>query len=115
MKAVIYHNPGCSKSRQSLELLQNQDIELEIVEYLKNPLNKGQIEEILELLDLSPRELMRTGEAEYQNNQLDNPTLSTDRLIDAMVTHPILIQRPIVIANGKARIGRPPEKIMEIL
>ena len=113
MQAVIYHNPKCSKSRQTLELLQNQDIELEIVEYLKKPLNKAQINEILGLLNLSPRELMRTNEAEYRENQLDNPELSQDQLLAAMVAHPILIQRPIVIANGKARIDRPPEKVME--
>lgn len=115
MKVVIYHNPSCSKSRQALALLANENVEAEIVNYLEAPLNKSEIAQIIDLLGLSPRELMRTGEAEYRNNQLHNAELSTDQLIDAMVAHPILIQRPIVVANGKACIGRPPEKIMEIL
>ena len=115
MKVVIYHNPRCSKSRDTLELLTKQGIEFEVIEYLKTPLNKGKIAEILRLLGMSPRELMRTGEAEYRNNQLDNPGLSDDQLLDALVTYPILIQRPIVLADNKARIGRPPEKVMEIL
>lgn len=115
MEVVIYHNPQCSKSRRALELLRNQYIEPEIIEYLKTPLNKGKIAEILELLDLSPRELMRTDEPEYKNNHLDNLNLSSDQLLDAVIAHPILMQRPIVLANGKACIGRPPEAVLEIL
>ncbi len=115
MKVVIYHNPNCSKSRDALNLLKQHDIEPEVIEYMKTPPDKSKIAEILVSLGLSARELMRTGEPEYKRNRLDNPDLSTDQLLDALVTHPVLIQRPIVLANGRACIGRPPEKIMEIL
>ena len=115
MGVVIYHNPRCSKSRSTLKLLEEQNIAFEIVEYLKTPPSKQKLEEILGLLDLAPRELMRTGESEYKDKNLDNPALTKDQLLDAMVKHPILIQRPIVVANGRARIGRPPEKVLEIL
>ena len=115
MGVVIYHNPRCSKSRSALKLLEEKNIDFEIVEYLKTPPSKEKLEEILGLLNLAPRELIRTSEPEYKNNNLDNPTLIKDQLLDAMVEFPILIQRPIVVANGAARIGRPPEKVLEIL
>lgn len=115
MKVVIYHNPRCSKSRATLELLTSQNIEPEIVEYLKTPPDKEKISQILALLDLPPRDLMRRSEPAYHDNELDNPDLSTDQLLDAMIAHPELIQRPIVLASGKARIGRPPESVLEIL
>ena len=115
MKVVIYHNPRCSKSRDTLDLLTERGIKPEVIEYLKTPLDKGKIAQILGLLGMSPRQLMRRGEPEYRNNCLDNPDLSDDQLLDAMVTYPILIQRPIVLADNKACIGRPPEKVMEIL
>ena len=115
MGVVIYHNPRCSKSRSALKLLEEKNIDFEIVEYLKTPPSKEKLEEILGLLTLAPRELIRTSEPEYKNNNLDNPTLIKDQLLDAMVEFPILIQRPIVVANGAARIGRPPEKVLEIL
>ena len=115
MGVVIYHNPRCSKSRLALKLLEEQGIAFEVVEYLKTPPSKQKLEEIIGLLNLTPRELMRTSESEYKNNNLDNPALTKDRLLDAMMEYPILIQRPIVIANGAARIGRPPEKVLEIL
>lgn len=111
----IFHNPRCSKSRQTLELLQNSDQQPEIVEYLKTPPSKQELKDILDMLGLSPRQLMRTHEAEYKGNGLDDEKLSDDQLIDAMVSHPKLIERPIVISNGKAAIGRPPEKVLEIL
>ncbi len=112
---TIYHNPRCSKSRQTLELLGNQGVEPEIVEYLKTPPDAEQLAEILDLLGLQPRELMRTNEAEYRDNGLDDPELSRAQLIQAMVDHPGLIQRPIVLCNGKAALGRPPESVLEIL
>ena len=115
MGVVIYHNPRCSKSRSVLKLLEEQDIAFDIVEYLKTPPSRQKLEEILGLLNIAPRELMRTGESAYKENKLDNPALSKDQLLDAMVEYPILIQRPIVVVNGQARIGRPPEKILEIL
>jgi len=115
MKVTIYHNPRCTKSRQTLELLQSRGIEPEIIEYLKTPPGKGKLKEILKMLGLEPRALMRRNEDEYKKAKLDNPKLSKDDLIAVMVKHPILIERPIVVANGKAAIGRPPEKVLEIL
>lgn len=115
MKVTIYHNPRCSKSRQTLELLQSRGIKPEIVEYLKTPPSKSKLKDILKLLELDPRELMRRNEDEYKKAKLDNPKLTKDQLIDAMIKHPVLIERPIVLANGKAAIGRPPEKVLEIL
>jgi len=115
MKVTIYHNPRCTKSRQTLELLKSRGIEPEIIEYLKTPPGKSRLKDILKMLKLEPRELMRKNEDEYKKAKLDNPKLSKDDLIAAMVKHPILIERPIVVANGKAAIGRPPEKVLEIL
>ena len=115
MAVTIYHNPRCSKSRQTLQLLEERNIDLDIVEYLKTPPDAKQLEHILDLLGLEPRELMRTREAAYKENDLGNENLSRDELIAAMVEHPILIERPVVIVDGKARIGRPPESVLEIL
>lgn len=111
----IFHNPRCSKSRQTLELLQQRGLNPEIIEYLQTPPNAGELEQILTLLGIEPRQLMRRDEDEYQKLQLDNPQLSREQLIVAMVTHPRLIQRPIVINGSKAAIGRPPEAILDIL
>ena len=115
MSVKIYHNPRCSKSRQTLQLLEDQGVEPEITEYLKTPPDKATLEQILDMLGLEPRELMRTKEAEYKEQGLDNPGLSRDQLIQAMIDTPKLIERPIVIKDGKAAIGRPPEKILDIL
>jgi arsenate reductase len=115
MKVTIFHNPRCSKSRQTLQLLLNQGIEPEIVEYLKNPPSFAQLDDILNKLNLPPRELMRTKEAEYQQLGLDDASLSREDLINSMINTPKLIERPIVLANDKAAIGRPPEAVLEIL
>ncbi len=112
---TIWHNPRCSKSRGTLELLQERDIAPAIVDYQKNPPTAADIEHALKLLAMQPRELMRTGEPAYAELGLDNPQLTREQLIDAMATHPILIERPIVFANGKAAIGRPPEAVLAIL
>ena len=112
---TIYHNPRCSKSRQTLQLLQDNNIEPTIVEYLKNPPSKKELTDILSLLNLKPRELMRKKEAAYQENNLDDESLSNEQLIQAMIDNAVLIERPIVINNNKAAIGRPPENILEIL
>ncbi len=112
---TIYHNPRCSKSRQTLQLLQEHGHVPQVVEYLKAPPDKKQLKKILDLLGMEPRQLMRTGEKEYKELGLDKPGLSRDELIEAMVQHPILIERPIVLAHGKATVGRPPEKVLEIL
>ena len=114
-KIKIYHNPRCSKSRQTLELLKSSGIEPDITEYLKTPPSKQELTAILDMLGLEPRQLMRTKETEYKENGLDNENLSRDQLIDAMIQFPKLIERPIVINNNKAVLGRPPENILEII
>lgn len=113
--AVILHNPRCSKSRATLDLLRDRGIEPEIVLYREAPPTPAQLDRILTLLGREPRELMRKGEPEYAELRLDDPNLGRDDLIAAMVAHPILIERPIVLANGKAAIGRPPEAVLAIL
>jgi arsenate reductase (glutaredoxin) len=115
MNVKIYHNPRCGKSRQTLQLLQEQGVDLEIIEYLKTPPSAGELSDILQKLGLEPRELMRKNEAEYKANSLDDGTLDRQALINGMVKHPILIERPIVVAGDKAAIGRPPEAVLAIL
>jgi arsenate reductase (glutaredoxin) len=115
MSVTIYHNPRCSKSRQTLALLQERGIEPVVVEYLKTPPAPAELKRIIEQLGLSPRQLMRSGEGEYRGLGLDDEALSDAALIQAMCEHPRLIQRPIVIAGGQARIGRPPEAVLDIL
>ena len=111
----IFHNPRCSKSRQTLELLQQKGIEPVIIRYLETPPTEQELLHILDLLGCEPRELMRTKEAEYREQGLDNPDLSREALIHAMANTPKLIERPIVLANGKAAVGRPPENVLDIL
>ena len=115
MTVTIYHNPKCSKSRQTLELLREQGITPDIVEYLKSPPTAEQLQEILAQLGFAPRDLMRKKEDVYAECELDNPSLTDAELIGFMVKHPTLIERPIVLANGKVAIGRPPEQVLEIL
>ena len=115
MSITIYHNPRCSKSRKTLELIQSKGIKPAIIEYLKDPPTRKKLKEILAMLKLEPRQLMRVNENVYKEKGLDNPSLSKDQLISAMVENPILIERPIVIANGKAVIGRPPENVLGII
>lgn len=115
MSTKIYHNPRCSKSRQTLELLHEHHIDADIIEYLKQPPTKEELSQLLTMLGVEPRELMRTKEAEYKALGLDDDSLSRETLIEAMVANPKLIERPIVVHNGKAAIGRPPEKVLEIL
>ena len=112
---TLYHNPHCSKSRAALTLLADNGVSPTVVEYLETPPDAATLTQLLALLGLEPRELMRTGEAEYSELQLADPNLSREALIQAMVEHPRLIERPIVVANGKAVIGRPPEKVLELL
>ena len=111
----IYLNPNCTKCRLSMQLLDDKGINPEITEYLNEPPSVDELKEILDLLSMEPRELMRQHEAPYIELNLADETLSRDALIQAMVENPILIERPIVIHNGKATIGRPPEKILDIL
>ncbi len=112
---TIYHNPRCSKSRQTLALLQDRNIDPEIIEYLKTPPSKAELKKILAMLNLKPRDLMRIKEQAYKDNNLADPSLSDDALISAMVENPVLIERPVVVTNGKAAVGRPPEAVLEIL
>ena len=115
MNTVIYHNPRCSKSRAALQLLQDRKIEPKIIEYLLTPPSVIELKTILEHLNISARELLRANEPEYSAAGLDNPTLSDDQIIEAIVEHPILLQRPIVVRDNRAAIGRPPENIVSIL
>ncbi len=115
MSVVIYHNPKCTKSRQTLALIEARGIKPKIVEYLKTPPSKDELDRIIRLLKLDPRALMRRNEPEYKQARLNNPKLTRAALIEAMIAHPILIERPIVLANGKAAIGRPPENVLKII
>jgi arsenate reductase len=113
MTVTIYHNPRCSKSRTTLKLLQDKGIEPKIVEYLDAPPSAAELKRILGMLGISPRDLMRKKEAKEAG--LDGASLSDDALIDGMVAHPIVIERPIVVKGDKARLGRPPEQVLEIV
>lgn len=115
MSVRIYHNPRCSKSRQTLQLLEQHGQSPEIVEYLKTPPAAETLDELLDMLGLEPRELMRTKEKEYAESGADNPSLSRNQLIGLMVEYPKLIERPIVVSSGRAAIGRPPERVLDIL
>jgi len=111
----IYHNNRCSKSRATLALLQERGGEVEVVNYLDTPPSATELAGLLKKLGMTARQLLRTGEAEYQALGLADPALDEAALIAAMVAHPKLIERPIVVANGKAAIGRPPETVLAIL
>lgn len=115
MSITIYHNPRCAKSRETLKLLEEKGLLPDVVEYLKHPPTSAELQDILHKLGLKPRELMRTKEAEYKENGLDDASLSDAELIAAMIRIPKLIERPIVLANGKAAVGRPPENVLNIL
>lgn len=112
---TLYHNPRCSKSRQALELLEAEGIIPTLVKYLEKPPTAAALRDLLDMLGMEPRGLMRKGEAEYTELNLANPDLSREQLIEAMVTHPRLIERPIMIKDGQAIIGRPPEKVLDLL
>ncbi|MCA0899075.1 arsenate reductase (glutaredoxin) [Microbulbifer agarilyticus] len=112
---TIYHNPRCSKSRQTLQLLQENDIEPEIVLYLETPPDAAALKTILGKLGIAPRDLLRKGEEAYKELNLKDSSHSDDDLIDAMVSHPKLIERPIVVKGDKAVLGRPPENVLELI
>lgn len=114
-EVVIYHNPACSKSRQTLKLLRERGIEPRIVEYLKSPPDEQTLSRILDMLGIRPRDLVRTGEDEYAELRLEEKADDRSALILAMSRHPILIERPIVVSGNGARLGRPPETVLEIL
>lgn len=111
----IFHNPRCSKSRQTLALLEDKGIQPEIIRYLETPPTEAELDSILKQLGMEPRELMRTKEDLYKELNLGNPELDRAALISAMVANPKLIERPIVLHKGKAALGRPPEKVLDLL
>ena len=114
-QVTIYHNPRCSKSRRTLALLRERGVEPEIVHYLETPPDAAALEVLLNMLGLAPRALMRRREAPYKALNLADEGLTRAELVNAMVANPILIERPIVTAQGKAAIGRPPENVLGIL
>ena len=114
-KITIYHNPKCRKSRKALEIIQNNNIEPTIILYLVNKLSKAEIKNLLTKLGLSIRDILRTEEDEYKKNNLKNENLSDNKLIEFLIKFPKLLQRPIVVKNSKAVIGRPPENILNLL
>jgi len=115
MPVILYYNPQCSKSRQALELLRSRGIEPTIIDYLANPPTHDELVNLLDVLGMEPRDLMRREEPEYREANLDDPGLTRETLIQAIVQRPRLLQRPIVIANGRAVLARPPERLLEIL
>ena len=114
-KLTIYHNPRCSKSRETLEILQGNNRQPEIIEYLQQPPSKDELTRIVKLLGISPRQLLRTSEPEYKKAMLDNESINDEQIIDAICKYPPLLQRPIVVAGNKAIIGRPPTRVLEII
>jgi arsenate reductase len=111
----LYHNPRCSKSRGALELLRERGIEPLVIAYLDNPPSAAELRDLLGTLGLPARDLLRTGEDEYAALGLADESLSESVLIDAMVQHPRLIERPVFVHGGRAVIGRPPERVLELL
>lgn len=112
---TLYHNPRCSKSRAALELLEARGLTPEVVLYLQNPPDAAQLRDLLGKLGIAPRQLLRSGEDEYKDLNLADPALSDEQLIAAMVSHPKLIERPILVVGDRAAIGRPTEKLLELL
>ena len=115
MQVTIYHNPKCAKSRETLKLLEMRGIEPTIIDYLKNPPGKIKLAELVKLLGIEPRALLRSKEPEYKQAGLDNPKVTDAAVLQAMVKHPKLIERPIVVVGRKAALGRPPENVLKLL
>ena len=115
MSVTIYHNPRCSKSRQTLALLEEKGVAPDIVEYLKTPPSAAELKAILKKLGLKPQEIVRTKDARYAELGLKERVVSEDELIALMAENPVLIERPIVVSGNKAAIGRPPETVLAIL
>jgi arsenate reductase len=112
---TLYHNPRCSKSRAALELLESRGVTPTVVRYLDSPPDAATLKRLLQALGLGARALLRTGESEYGELGLDNASLSDEQLIAAMVAHPRLIERPVAFDGRRAVIGRPPERVLELL
>jgi arsenate reductase len=114
-KVTIYHNPRCSKSRETLALLKGRGIEPKVIEYLQAPPSRSELKTLLRMLRLKPRQLLRSKEDAYRTAGLDNDSLDDNAIIAAMTAHPVLIERPIVVVGERAVIGRPPETVLELL
>ncbi len=114
-KIKIYHNPRCSKSRKTLELLLENGQSPEVIKYLETPPSVAELTELLKLLAMQPRDLIRKTEIHYKQNNMDNEKLTASELVQLMVAFPKVIQRPIVVVGEKACIGRPPENVLDII
>ena len=112
---TIYHNPRCSKSRQTLELINNHGVEVEIVEYIKQPPSIEQLKNILSSLNLKAQDIMRKKEAEYKDSGLNNASLTEEQQLKLMIKNPKVMERPIVVKGNKAIIGRPPENVLALI
>jgi arsenate reductase len=112
---TIYHNPRCSKSRQTLALIEEKGLQPHIVLYLNTPLVKANIRSLLVKLDMTARDIIRKGEDAYKENNLRDERLTDDELIQAIIDHPKLLERPIAVKGSKAVIGRPPENVLALL
>ena len=115
MSLKILHNPRCSKSRQTLEIINSKGVSVEVIEYIKTPLKYDDLLKIIKLLDVNPRDIIRKGESVYKENFLSNDKLTDEELTQYMVENPILIERPIVFDDNLAIIGRPPENVLKII
>ena len=115
MTITIYHNPACGTSRNTLAMIRQSGEQPEVIEYLKTPPNRARLVELINALGVSPRELLREKEAAFAELDLANPKWSDDELIDFMLAHPILIQRPIVVSSKGVRLCRPSERVLELL
>jgi arsenate reductase len=115
MNVTIYHNPRCSKSRKTLDLLRERNIEPEIIDYLANPPNATELAALLGKLDMGVTDIMRTGEQDYRAADEKLAAMSEADLIDWLCRHPKVMQRPIVVVDQQARLGRPPELVLEML
>jgi arsenate reductase len=114
-KPIIYHNPRCSKSRETLQILTDHDIDPEIIDYLDEPPSPEELKRIIGLLGVSARDLLRKTEPVYKDADLDDDSLSDDEIIESICEYPELLQRPIVISGNRAVIGRPPSRVLEII
>ena len=114
-RLVIYHNPNCSKSRETLKILEDHRLKPEVVNYLEEPLSRQELASIIEMLGIPVRELMRDTETAYHDAGLDDDSLNDDELLNAICEYPVLMQRPVVISGDRAVLGRPPARVLEII
>ena len=112
---TIYHNPKCSKSRETLELITNKNLNPKVILYLEEKLSRQELKNLVSKLGISPRDLLRKGESDYKENNLSNPNLEDEELINLMTRFPKLIERPIVVKGDQAIIGRPPKNVLKLI